>query len=70
MGRRKRQAQSQPNQQNVTNSQNTPVPTIDMKSVKNSILKISVFFQELRYTYVEETPAMDFLTLIGVIGNF
>jgi hypothetical protein len=81
MCRRKRQAPSQPNQQNVTNSQNNStfqsnqnlspsVPVIDVNSVKNSILKISVFFQELRYTYVAETPAMDFLTLIGVICNF
>ena len=81
MGRRKRQASSQPNQQNGTNPQNNStfqsnqnlspsVPVIDVNSVKNSILKISVFFQELRYTYVAETPAIDFLTLIGVIGNF
>ena len=44
--------------------------SVSIDSLKNSILKISVFFQELRYTYVAETPAIDFLTLIGVIGNF
>ena len=81
MNRRRRQAQSEPNQKNGTNPQNDSTfesdqnsspggSAIAIDSLRNAILKISVFFQELRYTSVSETPAMDFITLIGVIGNF
>ena len=38
-------------------------------SMRTSILKISVFYDELKYTSVEEAPSMDFITLIGVIGK-
>lgn len=38
-------------------------------TMKTSILKVSIYYDDLRYTFVEETPAIDFVTLIGVIGG-
>ena len=35
----------------------------------SSFLKISVYYDDLRYTLVEEIPEISFETLIGVIGN-
>ena len=45
-----------------------PSPAAPPISLTNSFAKLSVYYEELRYTYVEETEAMTFDTLIGVIG--
>ena len=44
-----------------------PPPFVD-SNLSESILMLSIYFDELRYSLIEEEPAIDFLTLLGVIG--
>ena len=49
---------------------NTPQPppqNVDDR-MKDAILMLSFYFDELRYSSIEEQPATDFITLLGVIG--
>ena len=48
---------------------NNNMPSKADDTMKTSILKVSIYYDDLRYTFVEETPAIDFVTLIGVIGG-
>ena len=45
----------------------TPPSNSDLSS---SFVKISVYYDDLRYTLIQDTPAITFDTLIGVIGDF
>ena len=43
-------------------------PSVASDSMKSSILAVSVYYDDLKYSLIEEVPAIDFVTLIGVIG--
>lgn len=61
---------SEGNPSTTSDSQlNTSISKVDVSLVKSSILKISIFYDDLRYTNVEEAPSIDFITLIGVVGG-
>ena len=58
--------------QTTTNAANAAVPVIINSvaddSTKSTILMLSVYYDDLRYSLIEEAPAIDFQTLIGIIG--
>ena len=43
--------------------------TDDYLGLKNSIARINVFYEDLRYTQVDDSPAMSVITLLGTLGG-
>jgi hypothetical protein len=41
----------------------------DYEGLKNSIARVNVFYKDLRYTLVEESPAMSVAALFGTLGG-
>ena len=58
-----------PNKQGPPGNSPKP-PIVADDSMKSTILMLSVYYDDLRYSLIEESPAIDFQTLIGVIGIY
>lgn len=41
----------------------------DANLIKSSILMLTVFYNDLKYTFIEENPAFTFDTMVGIIGG-
>ncbi len=41
----------------------------DYASLKNSVARVNVFYEDLRYTVVDESPAITTVSLLGTIGG-
>lgn len=37
--------------------------------IKSSILMLTVYYKDLRYTFIEENPAITFDTIVGIVGG-
>ena len=57
----------------LNSDQTSPMPMPDQYAgdhMKENILMVSLYYQDLKYTYIEESPYMDLLTFFGVLGKF
>lgn len=57
----------------LNSDQTSPMPMPDQFAgdhMKENILMLSFYYQDLKYTYIEESPYMDLLTFFGVLGIF
>jgi hypothetical protein len=43
--------------------------TNNFNELKNSIARVNVYYEDLRFIRIEDNPAMNFVTLIGVLGG-
>ncbi len=43
--------------------------TNDYAGLKNSILRVNIFYEDLRYTLVEDSPAINLVMLLGTLGG-
>jgi hypothetical protein len=43
--------------------------TNNFNELKNSIARINVYYEDLGYTQIDDSPAMNIVTLLGTLGG-